>query len=302
MLYCKCVDKIRDENNIIQSYELVDFNGDKKVVDKELLKTTIRKGLVTVTNLKLTKDGKLVPRAVKEEAELMHMLAKDKPTEKDERQISKARMLGVLPTVDDKGTIVTLPTSGIIWITPEVKLVNLYTPERDYIISGETQIKVNYLLCNNLTIMNHTVLEFIMNDRIQANTIKLSFKDMDAKTIEFAFKATKKDEHSALIIVDGGSMDKELAFNAANKVLNRQKVSNVPDRRAYDVYVYVKFIYGLTLGFRDKTLLSRADEYILEFDDILGNYDYKMKNNGPLRTLMNRLKETRQKIETSIDF
>lgn len=38
MFYCKCINKIRNKNNVIESYELMDLEGNRKIVDKDLLK------------------------------------------------------------------------------------------------------------------------------------------------------------------------------------------------------------------------------------------------------------------------
>ena len=60
MITCKCIRKFRDKRGSIYGYRLEDLNGNIQDVDPDNLKCAIAKGHVTVTNLKLTSNNKLI--------------------------------------------------------------------------------------------------------------------------------------------------------------------------------------------------------------------------------------------------
>lgn len=60
MIQAKCIEKIRDKNNNIIAYQLIDTNNCKQVVKPLQLKNAIKSGSILVSNLKLTKNNKLI--------------------------------------------------------------------------------------------------------------------------------------------------------------------------------------------------------------------------------------------------
>lgn len=60
MIVAKCVKKIRTSLGKITGYWLQDGNGQSKFMNSDKLKDAIRAGQIKVTNLTLTKDGRLV--------------------------------------------------------------------------------------------------------------------------------------------------------------------------------------------------------------------------------------------------
>lgn len=60
MVYAKCIEKVRNKNNVIVGYILEDKNGSRLNIKAEQLKLAIFTNQISVINLKLTKDGKLV--------------------------------------------------------------------------------------------------------------------------------------------------------------------------------------------------------------------------------------------------
>lgn len=62
MIQAKCVQKLRTSNNKIYGYRLVDINGKTQDVRPEYLKDAIKQGKITVVNLTLTSDGRLVDK------------------------------------------------------------------------------------------------------------------------------------------------------------------------------------------------------------------------------------------------
>lgn len=60
MIYCECIHKFRDKNGVIYGYTLKDTQGNTQNVVPEQLKSAIKSGKVSVNNLKLTTDNRLV--------------------------------------------------------------------------------------------------------------------------------------------------------------------------------------------------------------------------------------------------
>ena len=70
MIYAVCIGKARDGNNNITQYKLRDFTGQETIFDAHGLKEYISKGRISVCNLTLTSDNKLVEKKVESLAEL----------------------------------------------------------------------------------------------------------------------------------------------------------------------------------------------------------------------------------------
>ena len=62
MVQAKCTEKIRDKNNHIIGYRLIDKNKNEVLVKAEKLKEVIRAGKLEVINLTLTSDNRLVDK------------------------------------------------------------------------------------------------------------------------------------------------------------------------------------------------------------------------------------------------
>lgn len=60
MIQAKCIKKFRDKHNKIIGYRLVDTNGNIQDVKAEKLKEVLSTGKLSIVNLTLTKDGRLV--------------------------------------------------------------------------------------------------------------------------------------------------------------------------------------------------------------------------------------------------
>ena len=65
MIYCECVYKFRDANGVIRGYTLRDTKGNTQNIVPEQLKSAIKSGKISVVNLKLASDNRLVDSGVK---------------------------------------------------------------------------------------------------------------------------------------------------------------------------------------------------------------------------------------------
>lgn len=70
MIYAICIGKARDKNNNITQYKLRDFTGQETIFDASALKDYISKGRISICNLTLTSDNKLMEKKVDSLAEL----------------------------------------------------------------------------------------------------------------------------------------------------------------------------------------------------------------------------------------
>lgn len=57
---CKCTARVRNNSNVITHYHLIDDSGNKVIVTSDYLKDALRNKSVSISNLKLTSDGRIV--------------------------------------------------------------------------------------------------------------------------------------------------------------------------------------------------------------------------------------------------
>lgn len=66
MIQAKCIEKFRNKQGKIYAYRLIDLNGQTQDVDADKLKEAIDKKLITIINLTLTSDNRLVDTSTKQ--------------------------------------------------------------------------------------------------------------------------------------------------------------------------------------------------------------------------------------------
>lgn len=66
MIYAKCTMKFRDKTSKIMGYRLVDLKGQKQNIKPEILKAAIKNGQISVVNLTLTSDNRLIDTSDKQ--------------------------------------------------------------------------------------------------------------------------------------------------------------------------------------------------------------------------------------------
>ena len=57
---CKCTARVRNNSNVITHYHLIDDSGNKVIATSDYLKDALRNKSVSISNLKLTSDGRIV--------------------------------------------------------------------------------------------------------------------------------------------------------------------------------------------------------------------------------------------------
>lgn len=281
MIWCTCIQKIRDKNNIITHYEVVDMNGLHRTVTKDILKSAILSGQLGVVNLNLTKDGKLMDRNTEDQAKLMNKLGINTVTQKDNNAYMKSKLIGTAPTIDDNGMIIGWPSSQLVAITPNIKGVNNISmvPAKDKTLifygNNEFIIKGWNIKVDKVVIKNPTIISNIINQDLLANIIEICYDNMDTKILDIIFKVYKTDRRTydnqkmTKFIISGEKIDKQDAFNKTLKILDRQKPSSKNDRRAYDIVAYLRLINTVYESYSDKLILNKAYKYIDEYKNII---------------------------------
>lgn len=132
MIQVKCIEKIRDYNNKIYGYKLIDINGQTQDVTPEDLKRAIQNNHINVINLTLTIDGRLIDK--KPETQLQNKKIMTNKVEKPTACKKQDRLISITKSICDKvdsqlyyydfDTIdyVTTSTSGNIDITDNIEI------------------------------------------------------------------------------------------------------------------------------------------------------------------------------------
>lgn len=309
MIWCKCIQKIRDNNGIIVKYEIADLNGEHRIVSKDALKSAIVNNQISVVNLKLAKDGKLMDRATEEQAKLMKKLNIGTVTEADNNAYLKARMIGMAPLVDEKGWTSNFPNGEQIAITPNVKHIasDRKLADKTVIFYGSNKVEFAWgEIYNKVVIKNPTVVSSLVNkDFVVNSSVVFDFDNMDLKIIDIIFKILKTDIRNymstdmTVYLVDNNRLSCEEVYAKVGQILKRQKPSSKIGRRCYDIVAYLRLIYSMYLSFNDNSVLKYANDYIVEYlqkvDSISGTNDsynnFLINNHDTIRKLIMRIRE-----------
>lgn len=304
MIWCKCIQKIRDNNGIITDYEIADLNGEHRVVSKDALKNAVVNNQIGVINLKLAKDGKMLDRATEEQAQLMKKLNIGVVTEKDDKTYLKARMIGVAPLVDERGRATNFPNSNQIAITPNVKYVSSDKQliNSTVIFYGSNAVEFCFgEIYGSVIIKNPTVVSSLINREFTVNdTITFDFDNMDLKLIDIIFKILKTDarvygnSEMTVYLVNSSKISCKDAYTKTCQILKRQKPSSKYERRCFDIVAYLRLIYSMYMSFEDKSILTCAndyiDEYLRKIDYAVGSY-FLDSNSASIRSLISKIRE-----------
>lgn len=312
-VWCKCINKIRDNNNNIVQYEIADRNGEHRIVTKEQLKAAVVSGALDIVNLKLTKDMKFVDRATEDEAKLMRFLTTGELSEKDDRIIVKSQLIGTAPKVE-AGMLVGLPNSNTIAITPDVRIIpwdrtgNCNFEGKTLYFYGNNTISIERQLSevDKAYIFNQTLVSNISSEKLLCKEMVLAYNDLDVKAVDIIFKTYKEFTPAksnwkytfSNIMVDSTKLDCDECYNRAAAILKRQKPSDNSIRRRYDLVVYMRLIKSMYTSFGDKRILALANPYIVEYNRLEGCSGHFDKNDS--RKIL--LEIGREKIHELIAF
>ena len=119
MVKAKCIQKFRDKHNKIYKYRLQDQQGNTKDVTPDQLKQAIKNNQITITNLTLTSDNRLINTTPTQQT------SKTSEEQKIKNILAKAKLLGSLteiPTAcNHKCYLISQsPTQHLIYIPDDV--------------------------------------------------------------------------------------------------------------------------------------------------------------------------------------
>ena len=177
MLKVKCIDKIRDNRGVIVDYVIQDTAGKSSLIGPERLKQMIAIGELTVDNLKLTADNRLIGRKQSNTKDIKNENAKIARMKEIDAQINKiidkAKVTGkqIKQVKAYEGSDITLvqlnDTSSILCIPSNVCLINRVSEENRLIdldikyINGQLKVIGGYNLKNASNMFSDLSLEYL---------------------------------------------------------------------------------------------------------------------------------------------
>lgn len=295
MIKAKCIEKIRDNNNIIIGYVLMDNDGKTIKVEPKQLKDAIASRKIDIINLKLTKDNKLMDRNISESIDSYGKMSSTSEVDVDKVNL-KAQIIGSAPITNDRGVVVDLAISGrtvfsdstqVIGISKFSNTEAMFTGSKElikyYWNHSKCFISFDSIVVANPCIMKSLLAKSTNDVMIEASKILISHSLVDIKTVDEIFKILKNkctnwaDKFCQYIAIDENiarNIGFEEIYNRTHKILNRQKVSDKPSRRLYDILVYLQFINSMYIstGQSDDRFLLMANSYEAELSRLLYNY------------------------------
>lgn len=288
MIQAKCIEKIRDKNNIITHYRLKDNEGTERVVTSQQLKQAINNGLIDIINLKLTRDNKLMDRnisdTVKGYSKLQNISTIDVKTH------AKAEMLGLAPRMVNGCVVGDSGMHTTIFSDQTTKFAGDINSESDAIFKGNQALTSPFRMrigFNKITILNPWIMSSLhIGDKDTSTTVFIESSETiiqheltDIKTVDEIFKIIKSQlghyymKINKYIMIEPSiaqNIGYEEIYSRAVSILKRQKPSSKPARRLYDLYVYIKFINCMYLSTdcTDKRYIQLACNYISEIEQL----------------------------------
>lgn len=284
MIYANCIQKLRNKNNIIEGYILQDSNGNTIQVTSQQLKQAIYNKQIEIVNLQLTKSGRLLDKSTEAKINSYNIMGKNDIVA-DERQTTKAKILGVAPKLNERNEVVGLADGNITSFTDATNILattNLSNASQTVQFNGNKELICKNRICNfhvhKAIISNPAAMVLLSeNSKIQiyADEIYINHSLIDIKTVDEIFKILKSSikkltmEQLKHITMCIDTLDKDTVYSRVAAILKRQKPSSNRDRRAYDIWIYFWFLYCMYIstGCDDNRYRMLASEYIREFNE-----------------------------------
>ena len=247
IILAKCIEKLRNDKGIIQSYRLVDTKGHIGLMGAEQLKQGIRAGRIRVVNLTLTSDNRLVDGATEKKKAKTIVVRKAEPSKtQDTTPVNETptnrvsgesiplnaktiqaikdaieKLLGTI-AIKDTNTLIDIIISGnvdvdkIIKATQSGAVGGMIMPEVFIMAKGTPDNKLNVLVGTK----GH--FEFIDGD--------MAFKDFLRKCnlknkVQFTLKGTDFDKlYSARFMFENAAINKLVICGKATKLIDMYKM------------------------------------------------------------------------------
>lgn len=245
-IICKQLAKYKDKNGKIIGYRLVDSQGNQKDIRQNDLKNAISNGTVKVTNLSLTKNGRLIE--IDERRNNVNVEVVEKMNAK-----TKEKLYNLLEDKSNLFVVVTGPRENeIVTITHDYKKaleekndlaedLNLYDPDPEY--EGEFEVYIK-IYDKDLNLIRDTDNEYywVRLGKHPDILAKVTYKDLasflyDENTV---YCSKKTDEDYIFIDTDCGK-DKDEIIDYARKMAKQYLCSE--GGREY-IKPFIRYEYG----------------------------------------------------------
>ena len=287
MVKAKCIEKVRNKNNIIIGYTLQDNTGYTITVEPKQLKEKIASGEVEIVNLKLTPSGRLIDRSI--EDTLKNYIILDSDKEANMKQYNKAVILGVAPNLDSNGNVTGISGINVIFTDATNKFAyNIIEDRAKATFNGSKELEKSLkyisirLVFGEVIVNNPCVMANIGEGRdysvsIVSPNIFINHKLITIKTVDEIFKILKNQYSAGIpghifkITMNTNNLDKDEVYDRVFKIIKRQKPSSKSGRRAYDLMVYSEFIYSMWIstGCSDDRYKELINSYLNEFKVVM---------------------------------
>lgn len=263
MIQAKCIIKQRNKYGIIEKYTIQSESGETITVSPQQLKDAIRANKIEIINLQLTKDGKLMDKSIESTLREYKKL-EDENVVIDKGQYSKAAMLGVAPILNDSGHVIGVNTQKVMF-SDSTRMIgkNIINIDSSATFYGTLPLtkRLDYIgikmKFKDILVLNHCIMSCIGADPkeivITSEDIHIDHSYLDIKVVDEIFKILKSQkEHNTYgdlfkisFEYKKYNINKDEIYSRTEKIIKRQKVSSNNDRRAYDLMVYMQFIYSM---------------------------------------------------------
>lgn len=302
---CKCIEKFRNKQGRIHAYRLQDNEGTIKDMVPEMLKIAIKENQITVTNLKLTSDNRLIDtkeqtvKQVKQEKALTF-------AEKKELALKLAtKVYRLLGCEDNIVEIKAFDNST------ETILDKRYEPVGPKIYYEGQSVLVSVAIGSNIWI----TLEEVNTDEIICEvkcTSKLTLEDFNRINKEFSVYRSQTEK----TLTEESTKFKE--FYKLNEYANKT-MHRIIDKKELNNEIYINNIKDMEIStdIEDNVKLDRAGklsaDYVSKYEisstllTVKGCYMYLTYKNGRYNITIENINEefkriTKGKITNNSEF
>lgn len=286
MIQAKCINKIKNKYGVIEQYTLQDKTGETITVTSKQLKDAILAGKIEIVNLQLTKNNRLMDKNIEDTLKSYSIMDSNINEQKSKAQYSKSVMLGMAPVLNEHGHVVDVDSERVLFTdATNIFSRSIYAENVTATFSGTKEINkvMTYMpltlqfkevIVNNPCLMTNIGNGNSMGIKVISRDITIKHNCVDIKTVDEIFRLLKNQHKEGYtgnvfkikIEPGAGNLNTDDIFDRACKILKRQKPSSNNCRRAYDLLIYLQFIYSMWLSTNnDKRYIDIAQMYIEEF-------------------------------------
>ena len=205
MIQAKCIQKFRDKNNHIYGYRLQDKKGQVLDVKPDKLKQAIKNNQITIINLTLTADNRLIDiKSQHQQSDKKQTQSQQIEEQKLQKIITKARLLGISKNIQTfcghTCELISLSDKHIIIIPDDVTKLNGNTGKLTFTTHiQQLQGTIKVIGGKNLRDVSHMFeeceaqsLDLSSFDTSKVTTMKAMFSGCQAQSLDLSSFDTSK--------------------------------------------------------------------------------------------------------------